>query len=550
MTLSVANLVAMVVVPAPGYAQEVSTSQPILRLPGSKQMLPGNGAGNGSDRTKGAGERSGAGSSSSFGSVFDISGDSPASSADADPNAIRGRVQMPNLLDGDARWTKDHRLGVEALRQHQFAKAEELLQKAVREAKRKISKHDELIETRLVLARLYLKQERFHEAESIYDQNLGKIESHFGSESKEYVEAEIGLARCLVAFGKEKAALVHVKKAVRILEKKRDTDSKLFGYALETLALIDAGNAWYEDARPLFNEALKIFIKEPGYKSLDLAEILREQALFYHRRGERDLAFQLYEESYKIKERAIRVAEPASLSGQVRFVWEPGSTRAKEIIDTEFPFRYLQAGSVRVAATVIDLWELLGVLITVTNVSDHQQEFELGKATLLELNSEGGHMVPNEVAPVDPKSIDRIRRERVMWDLTHTRPWLANIQKTRTVRGLVPPYGHDLFRGPNVFGVYREWKAVSHIVPARVSVHDSREGLPGAPGGGGVTLPGLLREGGHSVQDHVPVFLEPFESRTGDLFYLNPRDKDVVLKVPVGNAVFEIPFHTRKLKIP
>ncbi|HMO22787.1 MAG TPA: tetratricopeptide repeat protein, partial [Candidatus Melainabacteria bacterium] len=345
MTVAVANVIALVALAAPGYAQEVSTSQPILRLPGSKQVLPGSGSGNGSDRTKGAGERSGAGSSSSFGSVFDISGDRPASSADADPNAIRGRVQMPNLLDGDARWTKDHRLGVEALRQHQFAKAEELLQKAVREAKRKISKHDELIETRLVLARLYLKQKRFHEAESIYDQNLGKIESHFGGESKEYVEAEIGLARCLVAFGKEKAALVHVKKAVRILEKKRDTDSKLFGYALETLALIDAGNAWYEDARPLFNEALKIFIKEPGYKSLDLAEILREQALFYHRRGERDLAFQLYEESYKIKERAIRVAEPASLSGQGRFVWEPGSTRAKEIIDTEFPFRYLQAGS-------------------------------------------------------------------------------------------------------------------------------------------------------------------------------------------------------------
>ncbi|MDX2105938.1 MAG: hypothetical protein SFY67_06000, partial [Candidatus Melainabacteria bacterium] len=130
---------------------------------------------------------------------------------------------------------------------------------------------------------------------------------------------------------------------------------------------------------------------------------------------------------------------------------------------------------------------------------------------------------------------------------------LANVQKTRTVRGLVPPSGHDLFMGPNVFGVWGEWKAVSHTVPVRVGILPSREGLIAQADQSEqvkTELPGLLSGGYAKYQGLVPIVLEPFESRTGDLFYLNPRDKDIMLRVPVGNAVFEFPFHTRKLRIP
>lgn len=512
------TLVIAISVQLPALAQEVSTINP-LKIQMKK---------NRTDASQ---------------SVFDVRN----KEFEARNRMIRGRVQIPSI---EARWSKDHRLGINALRRHQYDKAEELLNKAVQEAKRRLSRRNELIETRLVLANLYLKQERFPEAYHLYSKYKGSVKKLFSENSTEMASCELGLARCLIAFGKEKQALEHCKRTLAILNKKNDTSSQLYGYGLQTLALIDANNAWYEDAKPLFNEALKIFEKEPGYKNLDLAQILREQAIFYHARGNRRLASALYERSYVIKERVVAANQTTATTAQLRFVWEPGSTRAKEIIDTEFPLRYMNAGGVRVAATVIDLWELLGVLITITNVSDHQQEFELGKPMLVKLHSSGGKIIGNEVEPVDPKRIDRIRRERVMWDLTHTRPWLANIQKTRTVRGLVPARGHDLFRGPNVFGVYRQWQAVSHIVPAKIGIMASREGLHKNGHSTDVKLPGMLREGSYNVKGHVPVFLEPFESRTGDLFYLNPRDKDVVIKIPVGNSVFEIPFHTRKSKIP
>lgn len=48
----------------------------------------------------------------------------------------------------------------------------------------------------------------------------------------------------------------------------------------------------------------------------------------------------------------------------------------------------------------------------------------------------------------------------------------------------------------------------------------------------------------------VPVTLEPFESRTGELFYLNPRKEELLLKVPVGNTIFEFPFHAPRRRIP
>lgn len=469
----------------------------------------------------------------------------------------KGKVEYSNKLDlaRDCRWSKDHRLGVEALRQHQYDLAQKHLLKAATEAKKKLSMRGELMEIRLDLARLYLKQDRYADALRIYDQNLSRLEKESDKNHlREYlIEAHIGIGRSLIEFGKEKAALVHFKKALALLTAGKDSNSQLYGYAIQGLGLVNAKSGWYEDARPLFKEALKIFESQPGYNALDLAGVLREQALFYHGRGERRLTRELYERSYKIKEKIVAANRPHTKEGQVRFVWEPGSSRAKEIIDTEFPFRYLGAGNIRVAATVIDLWELLAVLITVTNTGDKQEEFELGKVSLLKLDNAGGRTEFETINPVNPRAIDRIRRERVMWDLTHTRPWLANIQKTRTVRGLVPEKGHDLFRGPNVFGVYREWEAISHIVPARVGVLVSREGLYSSTSNQiarVATMPGMLRSGGDSIKDHVPVFLEPFESRTGDIFYLNPRDKDIILKIPVGNAIFEIPFHTRKAKIP
>ena len=127
------------------------------------------------------------------------------------------------------------------------------------------------------------------------------------------------------------------------------------------------------------------------------------------------------------------------------------------------------------------------------------------------------------------------------------RPWLANIQKTRSNRGLVPASGFDSFRGPNIFGVYGKWNAVSRQMPDRFAVEASPERVQYQADN--IVDNGLIRSSSIKMTGLVPVSLEPFESRTGELFYLNPRCESILLTVRVGNAVFKIPFSCRRRRI-
>lgn len=456
-----------------------------------------------------------------------------------------GNIETTEYMLNSSVWEKYYRNGMTALQERRFEQAENMLTKSIKEAKNTGSDSRALTLSRLALAQLFLKQSRFAEAHSIYQNTIQKL--GFSNKSVEHAECLYGLGYTEYKSNREKEAKDHIEEALQELRRDHKTDSQLYGLALHTMALIMAKHGWTEDAKPLFSEARKILERHPGTKKLDLSEVLREQSLFYHGIGDRHTAHDLYESSYLIKERAVVASQPPSIVGELRFAWEPGSSRAQEIIDNDFPFRYMSAHGIRVACTVVDLWELLAILVTVTNVGDKQEEFELGPIKLERISTELGRGA-QEIPIVDHQRIDRIGKERNMWDLTHTRPWLANIQKTRTVRGLVPPNGHDLFMGPNVFGVYGEWKAISHTVPERVGVLPSREGLVGEHTD--VALPGLVRPSRAKLANLTPVWLEPFESRTGEQFYINPRDADILIKVPIGNAIFEFPFHTRKIKIP
>jgi tetratricopeptide (TPR) repeat protein len=458
-----------------------------------------------------------------------------------------GKIETMDFVLNSSPWEKYYRNGLTALEERRLAQAENMLIKSLKEAKNVGSEAHSLTLSRLALGQLYLKQSRFAEAHNIYLSTMPKTQIEYGLRSVERAECLYGLAYTEYQSNKEKEAKEHIETAINILKGLDKTDTQLYGLSLHTLGLVMAKHGWTEDAKPLFTESRKIVEHHAGNKKLDLAEMLREQSLFFHGLGDRHTAHSLYEQSYQIKEKAVIGSQPPSIVGELRFPWEPGSSRAQEIIDNDFPFRYMSAHGIRVACTVVDLWELLAILVTVTNVGDKQEEFELGPIKLERLSNDLGRNT-QEIPIVDHQRIDRIGKERNIWDLTHTRPWLANIQKTRNVRGLVPPNGHDLFMGPNVFGVYGEWKAISHTVPERVGVLPSREGLVAE--NTDVALPGLVRPSRAKLAGLTPVWLEPFESRTGEQFYINPRDADILIKVPIGNAIFEFPFHTRKIKIP
>lgn len=441
-------------------------------------------------------------------------------------------------------WERYYSNGMHSLMERRFTHAEAMFLNAIKESKNTGAPRTSLVDSRLQLGRVYLKQERFPEALEIYRMTLAKAKAVYGENSEQVAECYFGLARSELLFD-HKSARLNAQTALDILNRIKKTDGQLYGLTLHTMAIAMARHGWQDDVRSLFAESRAILERSPGFKEIDLADVLREQALFFHSIGDRRTAQTLYEASYKTKEKAVIANQPPSIAGEVKFAWEPGSTRAQEMIDSEFPFRYLAANGIRVAATIIDLWEIVGVLVTVTNVSDKQAEFELGQPVLQKVDNTNFKLNRQVIPAIAPYSIDYVQKELSMWALTHTRPWLANIQKTRSVRGLVPPDGHDLFRGPNVFGIYGNWKAVSHTVPKRVGLLPSREGLESS-NQESIDLPGLVERENVKIKGLTPVWLEPFESRTGELFYLNHRDIDVVIQVPVGNAVFELPFHTSK----
>ncbi len=428
-----------------------------------------------------------------------------------------------------------------------YQDAEKKLITAIREAKHVGAEPTRLLESRLLLANVLLAEERFPEASDLYGWCLQEAKSLMGTKSAEYAQSLYGMAALCLRDNKVEKAENYARQSLAIREQLYGPDHADVGKALVLLATILVQESWFDDAQPLYERGRQILEKSPGHEQLDLADALRQEGKFLQDRGERVAAQRLFQHSFSIKEKAVRIDRPNTISGDVRFRWEEGSPMAQEIIDSDFPLRYISVAGVRVAVTVIDLWELLGVLICITNVTEQREEVGLGKV-VVELAKEEANTRAQVIHEVDPKGIDRIRRERNMWDLTQNRPWLANIQKTRTVRGLVPPHGHDLFRGPNVFGIYGEWPGVSHLKPARAGILPSREGLQ-YEAEVVVEQPALVRSGQGKMSGLVPIVLEPLESRTGELFYLNPRGEDVLIKVPVGNATFEFPFHCRKKRI-
>ena len=294
-----------------------------------------------------------------------------------------------------------------------------------------------------------------------------------------------------------------------------------------------------EQAEHCFVKGLPLLDTKDGALQ-DYADAIRQYALVKEKLGQQAEAQTLFDKCYAIKDGDVHFNQTANLKGSVFLKWEEGSPRSQEIPDAIVPLRYICSNNIRVACTVIDLWELFGVLISVTNVGGQKQQIGLGKVSFVRVSDDITDPREQRLELIAPDHIDRIRREMDIWRLTYNRPWLANMQKTRNIRGLVPAHGHDLFRGPNVFGIYGNWNATARVLPDKFQLEPSPENVEEQAQV--VVDPSLVRSSDINVLGLIPVSLEPFESRTGEQFYMNPRCEHVLLRVVVGNTTFQFPF--------
>jgi tetratricopeptide (TPR) repeat protein len=425
-----------------------------------------------------------------------------------------------------------------------YHEAEKLTLLAIKEAKKTIREEPLQLLSRNLLGDIYVAQEESNLARSPYEWTLPRLEKQFGNDSIPVAQCLRGLAQVYMTAGDASKAEVSAKRALLIEEKQLGPDSHDCGLTLITLGKIYAKQGWNKEAGPIFERGLSILQKHPGSNDMDFAEALRTVALYCEQNGSKTKSAQFFDQSYLIKDKSVYFDQPARLKGEVRYIWEEGSPRAQVIPDANFPLKYICVNGVRVATTIVDLWELFGVLISVTNIGDQRIEIGLDKVSLE--RPDLAFVKERFIESVDPSTIDHIQREKTIWDLTQNRPWLANIQKTRSVRGLVPAHGHDLFRGPNVFGIYRNWEAVTRTFPDRFAIEASPERVQYQSS---EEEGSLIRSNINDIAGLYPIFLEPFESRTGVLFYMNPRCENLLIRIPVGNATFEFPFTCGRRRI-
>lgn len=454
-------------------------------------------------------------------------------------------VENEDLPETDP-WTREYNSGLKAIQNRMYAEAEQKMLAAVKDAKKGTASDQRLILARIALADVYCALENYDEAEKLYSWAYQATRKS-SEESEAFGNAAHGLAVVNHRHGDDAKAAIICKQAIVARRKALGATHHDVGQSYVLMAVILGKQNYPDEAEPYLTRGLRFLEKSPGPKQLDYADALRTAALYRQSRGRKREAEQLFNKSYAITDGAVAFDQPAKLKGSVFYRWEEGSPRALEIPDYDFPLRYININGVRVAATIIDLWELMGVLISITNTNDERVVLGLDKVNLDKLSLDLNDSSKHPLTFVDANSIDRIRRERVMWDLTMNRPWLANIQKTRSVRGLVPQQGHDLFRGPNIFGVYGDWTAIPRVMPGRLESQASPERVQ-------YQLEseldsGLIHSNTIKMTGLVPVALEPFESRTGELFYIHPRCESVLLSIRVGNSTVQIPFKLRKKRI-
>jgi tetratricopeptide (TPR) repeat protein len=443
-------------------------------------------------------------------------------------------------------WTREYNSGLKALQNRMYAEAEQKLLAAVKDAKKGCSGDRRLILARTALADVYAGLEKYDEAEKLYSWAYQAARKD-GEETDIFGRAAHGLALVSYLHGNHEKAATICKQAIVARRKSLGATHHDVAQSYVLMAVILGKQNYPDEAEPYLTRGLRFLEKSPGPRQLDYADALRIAAQYRQGRGQKKEAEQLFEKSYAITDSAVAFDQPANLKGSVVYKWEAGSPRALEIPDYDFPLRYININGVRVAATIIDLWELMGILISVTNTNEERVVLGLDKVNLDQLSLDPNNTLRHPLTFVDANSIDRIRRERVMWDLTMNRPWLANIQKTRSVRGLVPQQGHDLFRGPNIFGVYGDWGAIPRVMPGRLESQASPERVQYQMES--KLDSGLVNSNTVKMTGLVPVSLEPFESRTGELFYIHPRCESVLLTVRVGNTTVQIPFKLRKRRI-
>lgn len=386
------------------------------------------------------------------------------------------------------------------------------------------------VKARVLQAKVYYAEGSLDLATQTYAKCSQLSKSYTGPDSLVHADCLAGLAQIALFKGDAKKAATLCDQALAIKKKYLSENENDLGtiYALSANIAFALGSD--EQARESFTKAIEILRKDPGPQELDLADALRDYALFNKEMDHLDEASKDYEESFALKEKAVRFTQPACLRGLINFPWDDGMPGCSQIVDGKFPLKSITVNGLKVSACTVDLRNIIGVLISLENVTPSPMTVGVGPAQF-KITKPG----TNVLKALDHKFIDETLEEETFWGQTWRQESLRFLQAT-----FIPPLPKNPNLGgipqSNVFGDWGKWPraraGAPHIVPTQALLANAQSILD--PLAKGASQAHCLNLNG--------IYIEPNSSRSSILFYQYQPWNQAKVEVLIGNTVYELPF--------
>ena len=207
--------------------------------------------------------------------------------------------------------TRLNNLGSFTKRSGEYAKAEPLLQEALRIRQKVLGpEHPDTATSLNNLAVLYQDMGEYAKAEPLYQEALRIRQKVLGPEHPDTAKSLNNLAVLYRAMGEYAKAEPLLQEALRIRQKVLGPEHPDTALSLNNLAVLYQDMGEYAKAEPLYQEALRIWQKVLGPEHPDTAVSLNNLAVLYRAMGEYAKAEPLYQEALRIRQKVLGPEHP------------------------------------------------------------------------------------------------------------------------------------------------------------------------------------------------------------------------------------------------
>ncbi len=457
-----------------------------------------------------------------------ISERSPSTSSAEAENRLTGTASFSASLTA-----RDYDQGLKDLSLRLYGPAKERLARALESLSKTRDGNEQKARAKLSLAEAYLGLENYPRAKTMLEEARLACFETFGANSEEVVRYYADLAELNLETGTAASATQAADQCLKLVEKNGKQGFEL-AKAQVLMGRVLSNQNYNEMARDFLKKALPALEMAPGIDRLEYANALASLALVEKKMGNEDESAEQMKKAFAIKDDAVDLTKTESQKGVVKYKWTEGLYGSRQIVDPTYPLKYMVVDGVRVACTVVRSYKHMAVLISLANCSPKPLHLAVGAASLEKL-SPGRKLMEY----CDPGLIDEVLEEDVILDRTWRRKALCHIQKSRRIPGYLKNgvLDSDDFFGNNEFGLYGAWD--SHLRDAPPIVTREQFFYDERPKHGDQEILGFMR-GNASVR---PTYIETGAARTGVVFFLRDRWDDALVRVKIGNAELQFPFH-------